>query len=358
MMDHYASAARHILGRGLEPGDGNMVYQLPPWGWVIVAADFIVFLPVLVFLGYTLGHVYPTLAIVEDPSPPAYEPVSLEEPDIGAEDSTGASAPRSTAPTPITSSLRRINGLIYSLAGWKSNFRGAGVAFTLATATALLSGVLTAVPFVGPIIGTFLTSLILVQLSTAWVHIVISPPNKLPFWHRLLPFRKVFEATCFPVLLAWAARSVAQFVPLVVAHAMGVPVMERPGGNQPVPPNIPRDLAWKVALVVIPVSLALNLLFVIPSTVVLVRVQASLLPPEEDAVIPFDRSYGGTVEPAVVGGKGYVTIKNALKTFKRSSWIRLYVLYIKIFVVSLVLHALLFAVIIPQIFLFKKTTNP
>src|ERR1039457_6651101 len=45
-MDSFAFTARHILGRGLEPGDGNMAYQLPGWAWIVLVADVIVFLPV------------------------------------------------------------------------------------------------------------------------------------------------------------------------------------------------------------------------------------------------------------------------------------------------------------------------
>ena len=80
--------------------------------------------------------------------------------------------------------------------------------------------------------------------------------------------------------------------------------------------------------------------------------QASLLPPDEDTIIPFDRTYGGTLEPAVVG-RGYVSVGDALRTFPRASWVRVYVLHAKIFAAVLLAYAVMLAVFMPQALLFR-----
>ncbi len=64
------------------------------------------------------------------------------------------------------------------------------------------------------------------------------------------------------------------------------------------------------------------------------------------------------MEPAIVGGKGYVTWRNALKTFPRSSWVRLYVLYLKAFLVTWGVYFLWAVVVIPEMMLLSKDGAP
>ena len=66
-------------------------------------------------------------------------------------------------------------------------------------------------------------------------------------------------------------------------------------------------------------TLVLVGLFVVPAHVVLARIQASLLSPDEDTIIPFDKTFDGTVTEPAVAGKGYVNMRNALQTFPRAS---------------------------------------
>lgn len=48
-------------------------------------------------------------------------------------------------------------------------------------------------------------------------------------------------------------------------------------------------------------------------------------------MMPFDRSFQGRVQPAVVDGKGYATITDAWTTYSRAAWRRLLVLSAKNF---------------------------
>ena len=303
-------------------------------------------------IGYTLNHIYPVLAMVEDTKPPAYEPVSLNaDTDSLAEDQipTGDRPIKiDQQPALITSSLRRTNRLLYSTAGWTANFRGFMCAIALSIAMGIAAVVFSAIPFVPGFVGTLLASLVTVQISTTWTHTVIAAPTSKPWFRRLPPLRRTFEATCLPVFIYWAATTIAQVVPIVVASALGMDVWDpkRPM----VMPEYHGSSAWK-SLIVVLLALFISVFLTIPAHVVLVRVQASLLAPEEDTIIPFDRSFEGAVEPALVGGKGYVSIKDALRTFTRDSWVRLYKLYIKLFLVSLAFYAVMAAVIIPEVIL-------
>ena len=280
--------------------------------------------------------------MVEDPTPPEYEPVALSE-EAADGPAAGISPVEHKA---ITSSLRATDRLIRSIGGWRSNFRGLLCGLAIGIATVSVAGIFAAIPFVPGVAGTLLASLALVQLHTAWVHIVISNPSPLPFWKRLPPFRKTFEATCVPVFFYWVAGTLSAYIPGLLMAALGLPLYDPKEKNKV--PHYEPAMAWK-GIVVFVVFMAITVLFVVPANTLLVRVQASLLPPEEDPIIPFDRSFDGTVEPAIVGGKGYVHWKDALKTFPRSSWIRLYVLYLKVHAINLALCLVWLAVIIPQI---------
>jgi hypothetical protein len=202
--------------------------------------------------------------------------------------------------------------------------------------------------FVAPLIA----ALALVQYSTAWTHIAIGAPQPdKAFWRRLPPLRKTFEATCFPTLIVWFAGVLAAQAPLLMSTVLGIPAWDpRTPGVIPAPDA---SWGWKAPIIFV-VTLLIQVLVVIPANVALIRVQASLLPVDEDAVVPFDRSFKGKVEPAIVGGKGFVTMKDALATFSRQSWIRLYVLNIKVFFVIIATHVLLAAIVIPEILLMAR----
>lgn len=59
-----------------------------------------------------------------------------------------------------------------------------------------------------------------------------------------------------------------------------------------------------------------------PCMVALIRVQASLLPKEQDAVVSFDRSFG-------VNGIAVISFKQALSSVGRAGWKRIYGVAIK-----------------------------
>lgn len=290
----------------------------------------------------------PTLAIVEDPQPPAYTALSHADDDPENPSSTTKSDDPSALLT--TTSIRRTNNLLRTTGGWTANFRGLACAIVLSIAATFTGGAVSwAVPHqVGHLIATLAT----VQLSTAWTHIVITVPSALPFWKRLPTFSKTFKATWLPVTAYWLATQVMMSVPRVLAGWFGLSQWDP--SNPAFVPAYDGHAVWQTLLIMV-AALATIMLLVIPAQVILIRVQASLLPADADTIVPFDRSFGGKVEPEVVTGRGYVDFQTAWFTFERASWIRLYKLLGKIVIIEFVVYLLFCAILVPEFLLMAKT---
>ncbi|KAI0478568.1 putative ubiquitin conjugating enzyme [Xylariaceae sp. FL0804] len=360
----YAVDIAHALyKRGDEPSPSGQT--LPAWLWGIAFLDFIVFFPAFLLVGYSFQRLFPTLAIVEDPSPPAYEPLSLNDDgasipgdDVGGRgraayaDEAAAAAGRETRA--VSSSFRGLYRAVTAVGGWRSLFRGLGCYAALSAATAALVGVLTAA-YVPALLAAPLAALALTQLYTAWTHVAISAPPSPGsgrgrfWWRRLPPFGRSFRAAAPPMVVYLFAVELASLVPRLLLRGLGMNAWDpqQPGR---LPVALERGDVWKAAVTLL-VALVLHVGLVIPAQVVLVRVQASLLPEEDDTIVPFDRSFQGKVEPAIVGGRGYVTMMDAWRSFSRASWIRLVKLYVKIFLAGLAVSFAFAAVLIPEIFL-------
>lgn len=334
-------------------GDGAPTGQLPGWAVLVFFADFLVFFPILIYIGYTLSHIYPTLAMIEDPQPPAYTAVSLAEDPTAADDDNAATPKVDASPALITTSLRRINRLLYATAGWPANFRGLWCALAMDAASVFCGGV------VGSVLpraaGVLVAALATVQLHTAWTHIVVTVPSPLRWWRRLPPFGKTFRATWLPVTAYWAAEQFTRFASRALSVALGLARWDP--ANPAAVPDFDGHALWKSLLVLL-VTIACAVGLVAPAQVVLVRVQASLLPADADTIVPFDRSFSGAVEPEVVTGKGYVDFVTAWRTFERDSWVRLMKLAAKIVGVTLAVYVLFLAIVVPEYILMLKVVEP
>ena len=315
---------------------------------------------VVVQLQYTVKTVYPIFAMVEDENPPAYEPVPLADEIHDDEQGNGTASFRPTngQPKTVTSSLRAINRLLMANGGIRANFRGFFCALAQGFLTSILLGIFTGAfgGFFVPV-ATLLAALVLCQLSTAWVHIIISERSPRHFWSRLPPFRRTFDATYKAVTLLWLATEVSRFIPLAMALALGLEI-PRPDSDGVVDFN-GVDGAWIAkSIVTLFVGIVCAVFIIIPATVIVVRIKASLLPVEDSPIIPFDRSFEGKVEPEVVGGKGYATISDAWSTFSKTAWRRLLVLYAKVFLVVLAGMGVCMAVLIPEAIIISKHAKP
>ena len=78
----------------------------------------------------------------------------------------------------------------------------------------------------------------------------------------------------------------------------------------------------------------------LPAYVALTRIQASMLPEEDEAIVAFDRSFGGRFEPRIVGGAGALGLKDAWYSFDKASRLRLLKLTGKILAIDIGLSIL------------------
>jgi hypothetical protein len=255
---------------------------------------------------------------------------------------------------PITSSLRATNRLIRSTGSWRANFRGLGYLFVLVIASGLTTAFLSLAPFISVRLANLIALLLCAPLATAWTHVVIAAPSPhKSLSSRMRPLRTIYLATWFPIFLLWAATHTAMFLPTLLGRFIGLPNFGDPSAGEG--PTDASDIAK--ALCVIGVSIGLNFLLVIPADAALSRVKASLLPADEDTIVPFDRSFAGRVEPEVVSGRGFATFGAAIKTIPVSGWVRIFVLRVKVFFVGLVVYTAVGAVVVAQMMLLGKQTK-
>ncbi|CAK7221901.1 hypothetical protein SCUCBS95973_004658 [Sporothrix curviconia] len=375
MSSHHQIAAMglSVLRRSLESNPDTPdtpetphgpTYNLPPLTWGLIALITLVFAPAFLYISYSVKSVYTTLAIVENPTPAAYETVASDETDAapaaapdaeGVDEETVTDVPSPSKP--VTASLHRTDKLLRTVNGWRGNFRGFFLAVLIFILEAVGTLVLAAIPFLPPLVAGLIVSLALVQLQAAWVHTVIraNPSSTSIFRGGLPPFRRTFEATSIPTFLLWAANVAVTLVSLLVSRALKLETYDV--RNPGTVPQFTPDMIWKTIVVFI-VAISLVFTLTLPANVILIRVQASLLPPDEDTIVPFDRSFNGTVEPAVVGGRSYVTIKDALRTFSRASWKRVIILYIKLHVLSILVNVLYVAAVVPLVLLANRKADP
>lgn len=77
-------------------------------------------------------------------------------------------------------------------------------------------------------------------------------------------------------------------------------------------------------------TVLLFVLLQIPASVTLVRVAASMLPEEDETIVPFDRTFGGKTTPTILGGQGKIGLVEAWRSFAWASRIRLVKLMVKV----------------------------
>jgi len=77
-------------------------------------------------------------------------------------------------------------------------------------------------------------------------------------------------------------------------------------------------------------TILLFVLLQIPASVTLVRVAASMLPEEDETIVPFDRTFGGKTTPTIIGGQGKIGLVEAWRSFPWASRIRLLKLMLKV----------------------------
>lgn len=258
------------------------------------------------------------------------DPANKQPGDPAVQD-MGVEAP---AAKPITSKLRTTVRHLRARGGRLAIFRGFSMAM-LGGFVELVASSRVQNSIAWLLVVKLITAVVVANIQVAWVHIVISEPSSKRFYRRIPSFRslpKVFPAFA----LMYVGSSVVAATIIFVGHLIA--------GT---PNDTSVDFTKGVRqsdFIIYTVASLVGFLVSVPAEVIFTRVAASTLPEDDESIVPFDRSFGGKVAPAITGG-GVLSIADAWNTFDRDGWRR----YIKATVKAWLMQVaaiLLFSVLI------------
>ncbi|KAI1971491.1 hypothetical protein LOZ53_004440 [Ophidiomyces ophidiicola] len=308
-------------------GDDDRVPKIPPPAAAVLLATVVLFVLILASIQYTLGMVIPTLAVLEDPRAAVYVPVSDHDDNSMPKNQPGEATDHESLMSAglITAKIRTTLRHLRARGGRLAPFRGLGISIVYCVCHSILTAIFSLhISRAHLLLRSFAAIAAQIALSgliITWVHTVLTEPsgNSRPFWKHIPAFgtiKRVMPA----VALQAVASQICFLVPIYLHLAIrGVPLDDFSKFPQPDTPT-PGAIAGAAATLLL--LLALTVLIDVPASVTMVRVAASTLSPDVDTIVPFDRTFNGKVEPAVLGG-GCLGLLDAWKDFGWSSRIRL-----------------------------------
>lgn len=277
-------------------------------------------------LDYTLNTVVTRLTMIESPtaemtfSTPAKEH-DLAEPDAPLEkepllDIEQAPTTVVIAPVkPITSKIRKTVCHLKTEAGRSSRWRGLGwgllYGFVFHFTHNLFTGLLPNFRPITNVVATVGAGLISARLHTAWTHAVIARPTEKK-WMARMPAIKTLKYLALPTVVLALVVETSGYLVMSCWFLLG---LDRVQPQHHAYNNAQLAAIFAKFAIMAVMVLHVVLFIILPAHVTLIRVEASLLPADEDTIVPFDRSFGGKVEPAVLGGSGAVKFVDAWRSF-------------------------------------------
>lgn len=325
-------------------------------------------------MDYVLYEIIFTLAAVETPVPGG---TGSEK--YGLLDSAEASSKRSDDPistTPksyyVSSGIRSALRHIQSEAGDLSTFRGLGTYMSscllfmiLTWAIGLVLGfpakLLKAPRFVNLLTFT-LSRLALEQVDAAWTHIVISKPRH-KFWFRRLPlsFLTIIRTLWLPVVAYILMYEAIEWVPSLWSSSKPPQKVQNTGStgqkglirvtDGPIVGISFFAVLWMLLKFFLSslITPALKVAFLMPIETIHRRIQASLLPDEDDPIVPMDRSFSNGPNSGILHQQQPLDFVRAYQTLDKATYIRLAKYYIKATLIKKALEICFFAVILSEI---------
>ncbi|PLB50796.1 cytochrome P450 [Aspergillus steynii IBT 23096] len=280
-----------------------------------------------------------TLAAVEDCNPPSYVSLHGEECNEFNEPNDPEVAGTSDA-RPITRGLGSAIKHLRARGGGslRSCLRGFDMyfAYTVIT-TGIGIGISTLIGFVtkshfGVLLGHFIASMLLPTWLMAWVHHMIAnkPPRRnlrqmpgLRNWSKIAPAATLYNGLlCAFLAVPGTFSSPAKFI---VGNSIVVLV------------NAGHGVSFGDLLIGI-LSLLVFPLVTFPARAIFIRVAASMLPEEDEPIVPFGRRFGGK---SLAGG-GQLSIRDAWTSFEWAARVR----FVKTILKAVAIEAALFVAMI------------
>jgi len=255
---------------------------------------------------------------------------------------------------PITSHLRTTIQYLRARAGFFSRFRGWGVALVYGILHSLLTNALTSIlPAVDssiPYLSAVLSAVLLARLQLTWTHVVISEPSTKS-WFRRRPDLKSW-VKIIPATALWAtAEQLTVALPTVLHDIFGLARWSQDPSAIGDADEATRKMIVMQSFAVFAVAIGTAVLVLVPATATLRRVQASLLPDEDEAIVPFDRTFDGNVVPEIVGGTGKLGVVDAWRSFEWAARVRLLKVYVKTFAMEVAVTALFVGIMFAEVHL-------
>jgi hypothetical protein len=324
-----------------------------------LATTFVIFVVIVSAIEYAIRIVAVNLAIVEDSqqTTPSIKPPSEPADELAKvgllDDYDGEIEERAGQPSkPITSGLRSTFRHLSGVGGFFSRWRGFRMAVFASAAysffAVVLSALLSPVPVLSFVLPRFIAAVLTCNLHAAWTHDTIAMPSEKPFFRRFLP-RAVARSLVAPTIRLQLGTFVLQFA-TAGAAAFSQKIVEKHGLN---------FMTANAYLLPIVVFLAILFGHVLPSHIALIRTEASLLPEDRSAIVPFDRSFGGRVSWEVAEGceratrkarciQGF-TLRGAYRMFDRATYMRVVKMLVKMFMIMIAITAMFAAIYVVEL---------
>jgi len=239
-----------------------------------------------------------------------------------------------------TASIRSSITLLHRTGGFFGRWRGLGFSIFYNTLHGMVSSFLAnfiGFGIFGHAITYIFTSVGLARLHMAWTHKMISAPSKLSWNKRIVP-RKECKAILLPTVVFATAQQATVILPIAVAFALGLPEKFHSGSVPEVRQGC-HSMDFLKFLAVPATALIVAFAVLLPAAVTLTRIEAALLPTDQQTIVPFDRS-------AVIGdldmsqrGACRAVFVQAWRSFDRAARLRLIKLYAKMFIAQIAIAA-------------------
>jgi hypothetical protein len=177
-----------------------------------------------------------------------------------------------------------------------------------------------------------------------WTHIVISDPSPLP-WYKRIPSIQAWKKIAGPTAVVAIAHEATVLLTLFLAIALSSGLSQE---SIMAMTSSERKILAAQGISILALCLALRALIVLPAKVSLTRVQASLLAPETETIVPFDRTFKGKFDTESDQALG---MRDAWSTFDWNDRVRLVKAYAKVVAMSSFVSALFFAAIVGELIL-------
>jgi hypothetical protein len=253
-----------------------------------------------------------TLAMIETPS----SSITVSAPADAAVDEEAKERLLETGPAitlvaqkPLTASLRDTIRHLKAQAGRWSPWRGV-LSFILysivfcVVGNVLMAFLPKAIYPLSYLVSYAITGALLAPLHATWTHKVIAMPTKTWFWQRIMS-PSDWKRVALPAAFASIAEYIAAYITLGVFFLVNLDHANK----------ISAVSAIFRTLSVFAAFFACVLFIILPAHVTLVRIEASLLPEDQDTIVPFDRTFAGKVTSKLLGGTGAIGFVDAWKSF-------------------------------------------